>query len=237
MNCWICGDPAETGEHMIKASDLRYLFGHTTTKTPIYRRINTCPHELIQGVSSPKLKFRTRLCAHCNNARTQLYDKSWETFVSYLRNRSNPIQPGEVIRPVHAFQNGLRRGLLGIHLYFVKLTGCLILDAEVPIETESLANAILKSAAHPNIYLSFLAIKGRRFQNRAFVTPIQTMTVNGGLVSAQWFYFVGRIGVHITYATHVHLRSDKVHLWHPSSSTKTITLDEMNFSLAIAKSS
>lgn len=223
MRCWICGAEADTGEHMIKVSDLRDLFGHTTTKTPLYRKVNRERPEIVQGASSPKLKFQTRLCAYCNNARTQQHDKSWEALATLLRNRAVPIKPGEVVRPAAAFTGGLRAGLLGVHLYFCKLTGCLVRDGGVPLDTDSLAKAIQENTPHPNIYLGFLAVTSKRLQNWAIVTPVQTMFMGGKLVGAQWFYFVGRVGVHITYATHIH-RPDRANLWHPSSTSKTLTL-------------
>ncbi len=85
MHCWICGSIAETGEHMIKVSDLRDLFGHTTTKTPLYRKVNNEHPEIVQGSNSPKLKFQNKLCAECNNARTQLHDRSWEALAIDFR--------------------------------------------------------------------------------------------------------------------------------------------------------
>ena len=223
MQCWICGEQADTGEHMIKVSDLRDLFGHTTTKTPLYRKVNRERPEIVQGVNSPKLKFQTRLCAHCNNTRTQLHDRSWEALAKLLRNRAVPIQPGDVIRPATAFSGGLRAGLLGVHLYFCKLTGCLLRDGVVPLETASLSQAICANVPHPNIYLGFLVVTSKRLRNCAIVTPIETIVMGGKLVGAQWFYFVGRIGVHITFATHIH-RPDRANLWHPSSTSKTLTI-------------
>ena len=225
MDCWICGAQAGTSEHMIKASDLRDLFGHTTTTKPLYRRINRGLQEKIQGARSTKLKFNTQLCGYCNNTRTQPHDKSWEALATLLRERSPAIRPGEVVRPGRAFKNGLRPGLLGVHLYFIKLFGCLILDGKVPIDTQSLAKAILNNVAHPHVYLAFLAVTRRRLQKQAIVTPIETISINGNLSSAQWFYFVGRVGIHIVYAPEIHVRSEKVHLWHPSFTTKRLTLD------------
>ena len=227
MHCWICGSIAETGEHRIKVSDLRHLFGHITTKSPLYRRVNDEPPELVQGVKSPKLKFATKLCSVCNNARTQPHDKSWEALASFLRNRDVPIRPGEVISIARAFDGGIRPGLLGVHLYFVKLTGCLIRDGSVPIETDSLAYSIRENVAHPNVYLAFLAVTSRKLQNWAIMTPVETITVNNNLVGAQWFYFVGRVGIHVTYALHIHLGQNRLNLWHPSSSTETLTLGKI----------
>lgn len=229
MSCWICGAPADTGEHMIKVSDLRDLFGHTSLDKPLFRRMNSGPQEKVPGVRSEKLKFRTRLCACCNNARTQAHDKSWEALATYLRKRTPPIRPGEVVRVTRAFKNGprpgLRPGLLGVHLYFAKLTGCLVLDGGVPLDTQPLAEAILQNRPHPYLYLSFLALTDHHIHRQAFITPVETIKIGGDLSGAQWFYFVGRIGVHVTYAKAVHNRKKQVHLWHPSDSEKTITLD------------
>ncbi|MFH2135901.1 MAG: hypothetical protein ABII81_12135 [Pseudomonadota bacterium] len=210
---------------MIKVSDLKALFGHTSLEKPLFRRVDSGPQEKVPGVRSEKLKFRTRLCAYCNNTRTQAHDKSWEALAAYLRARKPLIRPGEVVRTTHAFTNGVRPGLLGVHLYFAKLTGCLVLDGGVPLETRSLAEAILQNRPHPNLYLSFLVLTSRRIQRHAFVTPVHTITIDGNLSGVQWFYFVGRIGVHVTYANALHNRKKHVHLWHPSDSEKTITLE------------
>lgn len=225
MACWICSDPADTGEHMIKVSDLKALFGHTSHDKPLYRRVNSGPQETVPGVRSEKLKFRTRLCANCNNARTQRHDKSWEALAIYLRKRNPQVRPGEVVRVAHAFDNGVRPGLLGVHLYFAKLTGCLLLDGGVPLDMRPLAEAILQNRPHPYLYLSFLVLTNRRIHRHAIITPVETITIGGDLSGAQWFYFVGRIGVHVTYAKYLHNRMKQVHLWHPSDSDRTITLD------------
>ena len=207
-------------------SDLRDLFGHTSQNKPLFRRVNSGTQEKVPGIRSEKLKFRTRLCACCNNARTQAHDKNWEALATYLRKRSPPVRPGEIVRVAHAFKNnGVRPGLLGVHLYFAKLTGCLILDGGVPLDTRPLAEAILQNRPHPHLYLSFLALTNRRIQRHAFITPVETITIGGNLSGAQWFYIVGRVGVHVTYAKALHNRKRQVHLWHPSDSEKTITLD------------
>ena len=227
MRCWICGNPADTGEHMIKVTDLEALFDHTTTHKPLYRRIDTGPQELVQGKKSEKLKFKTRLCAYCNNERTQPDDLSWQALAKHLRSRDPKVRPGEIVRVAKAFKSGIRPGLLGVHLYFLKLFGCLILDAEVPIDTQPLAEAILSRSPHPHFYLCFLAITNRKLQDQAMVTPVHTVEIGGAQSCAQWFYFVGRIGVHITFAPQIHPRSERVHLWHPSFTTRTLTLDGM----------
>ena len=225
MSCWICGNSADTGEHMIKAADLKALFGPTSQNKPLFRQINSNSQEKVPGCRSEKLKFRTRLCACCNNTRTQSHDKSWEALSTYLRKRNPLVRPGDVVRVSHAFKSGVRPGFLGVHLYFAKLTGCLVLDAGVPLDIQSLADAILQNSSHPHLYLSFLVLTDRRVHRHAFVTPIETIAVGGELSGAQWYYLTGRIGVHVIYAKALHNREKRIHLWHPSNSEKTITLD------------
>lgn len=134
MHCWICGDPAETGEHLIKVSDIRDIFGHITTHKPLFRKRGDERHELVQGARSKKLMFESPLCAACNNRRTQQHDKSWEALATFLRKRNPPLRPGETIRPARAFLTGCRPGMLGVHLYFAKHFGCLIGDGGAPVK-------------------------------------------------------------------------------------------------------
>jgi hypothetical protein len=45
MRCWICSDEADSAEHLIKASDLRALFGNVSQKNPIYFHTKCDFHE------------------------------------------------------------------------------------------------------------------------------------------------------------------------------------------------
>lgn len=223
MQCWICGDPAETGEHLVKVSDLRDIFGHITTHKPLFRRLGDQRHELVQGVRSKKLIFESPLCAACNNQRTQQHDKSWEALATFLRKRNPPLRPGEKVRPAKAFSTGLHPGMLGVHLYFAKHFGRLVGDGGASVDRASLAEAILGNVAHPHLYLSFMVVTSRKLSEQALVTPITVFRV-AGVEGATYYYFAGRIAVQVLLAPLIARKSDKLHLWHPSDSTKTIAL-------------
>ena len=54
MKCWICGDDANSGEHMIKASDLKSLFGHVTQMAPLYFHTDEKRNQPVAGIKSDK---------------------------------------------------------------------------------------------------------------------------------------------------------------------------------------
>ena len=225
MKCWICNADADSGEHMIKASDIRSMFGQISQKHPLYRRVDDAPRETVQGISSNKLKFVTPLCARCNNSRTQQHDQSWTALSAFLKKRRPAICPNAVVRLNGAFSSGLRKSMLGVHLYFLKLFGCLIVSNSIPINIQPFAHSILTGLPHPSVYLSFLAVSKSRLREHAAITPVDTKKFEGRIIAANWFYCVGRIAVNVTYAEAIRKRSSRVHLWHPSSYAKSIIID------------
>src|SRR5512145_2713797 len=103
MNCWICNDPATTGEHKIKHSDLKSALG-TRPKSPrFFYHDQTTRNLPVQGFHADLLKSASRLCAKCNNERTQPYDRAWEQLSDWLRNRNPSIKPSDVIRGNRVF--------------------------------------------------------------------------------------------------------------------------------------
>jgi hypothetical protein len=223
MLCWICGEPADTGEHLIKATDVREIFPHITTHTPLHRRKGVEPPNIVQGVQSSKLKFQSRLCGECNNERTQPHDKSWEALATFLRNRIPAIESGDVVDPAEAFQAGFRPGMLGVHLFFAKHFGCLIGDSDAPIDRSVLADAILNTKPIPHLYLSFIAIKTPGLAAEAIVTPLCTISL-ADVQATTYHYFVGRIAVQVVLAPCIERNINKLQLWNPADGIESITL-------------
>lgn len=211
---------------MLKASDARDLFGHITQALPIYLRVGDNPHEVVRGIDTGKLKFDSLICEPCNNARTSQRDRSWQVLSEFLRHSDTPILPGMCIRFGNVFPNARRESMLGVHLYFLKLFGCLVLQQKAPINIQPFARSLLRGVAHPNVYLSFIALPHPKFHSQAALTFIYTASVHDRVVLATWSYFVGRVAVNVTYVESVRTRSKNVHLWHPSSSAKSLIIGE-----------
>ena len=156
FKCWICGDVATTGEHKTKRTDLLAL-REPTQSNPAYFHDANRPNQLIRSLDAKVLKSTGRLCASCNNARTQPHDRAWEKMSKWIRVRRPALQPGNIVRANRIFMDNTKRQMLGVHLFFVKLFGCMIMesDKKIPIDTASLGDAILSDSAHPNVYLKF----------------------------------------------------------------------------------
>lgn len=222
MRCWICGDEANTGEHMIKASDLKSLFGNVTQKSPLRFHTALKRNQSIGGIKSDKLKYRALLCPRCNNERTQPHDNAWKQLSTHLMERKSAIRPGMLIRLDRAFPGSVSRSMLGVHLYFLKLFGCLITEYNIPIDINQFSQSILRGVPHPKIWLTLWT--GLHHPNIKHVgcSPVETAQVDGRVTYASWFYVVDKVAINIIYAEPNEHRKGLVHAWHPSTVGKRI---------------
>lgn len=222
MRCWICGNPADSGEHLIKASDLRALFGNVTQKNPIYFHTKDRRNQPVGGIKSDKLKYRARICSKCNNERTQPHDRAWEKLSNYFRSRQPPIQKGTLIRLNRVFPGAARRSMLAVHLYFVKLFGCLIAEHSIPLDLSTFSDAILRELPHPKVHLAFWAGLGDPSRKNVARSHVQTASLGGKIVYAGWFYGVDPVSVNVIYSEASEHRKGLVHSWHPATVGKCV---------------
>lgn len=222
MNCWICGKEGTTGEHRIKASDLRTFFGQVSQKTPIYFHTSVKKNIPLGSIKAERLKSTAKICNNCNNAITQPYDKAWEKLSTYLRENFPRISTTKKIDMTKVFPGASGQSLLNVQLYFVKLFGGLIVEHNVPIDIKSFAYAIQTQTAHKNIYLGFgprLDVVKHKFVG---VTPINAVNNDRETVFASWFYVVGDIAVDVIYSAQNEYMHVVRNSWHPSQSGKIL---------------
>src|ERR1700749_3259672 len=112
IKCWICGQVANTGENMIKSSDLRFLFGKPSTDKPLFFNATKIKNRRIFGLKADILKSPAKLCAHCNNTRTQESDLAWEEFSETFLTRHYALQPGETLVATKIFPEGTYQKML-----------------------------------------------------------------------------------------------------------------------------
>jgi 5-methylcytosine-specific restriction endonuclease McrA len=216
--CWICGGSGLTGEHKTKRSDLRDVFGTVTQSDPIYFHDNNRKNRLIGSLNAKPLKSPSHICANCNNARTQPHDRAWERLSAALRMRNPPIRSGTVVRADRIFAYNTAREMLNVHLYFVKLFGCHIVEGNIPIDTAKFGTAIIAEKAHPNVYLKFgvspMPITG---MSDIWTTPADC-------TFATWFYKVGEIAVNVMFAADGEKRNGLINAWHPKLGTNKLMI-------------
>ena len=224
MECWICGEKADTGEHRTKASDLRSLFGIPTQAKPLYFHTAKRKNVKVATLRAAELKFTSRLCNCCNSARTQPHDFAWQYFSETLRARQPPIAPGNLIRPNRIFFYDTARAMLRVHLYFIKVFGCQILEGKIPIDIAPFSNAILQERPHPNVYLAFGPTPAPAIARMAGGSDVVIAMLKDQCAFATWFYEVGNLSVNIMYAIDGEKRDGLVNAWHPHFGHKRLAM-------------
>lgn len=139
--CWICGSPANTGEHFIKTSDISRLGDGALRLT----HIASGKTVRVQGRKSDQLKFNTPICAFCNNQRTQPHDLAYDQLVNYIDKNSQEILRTERINLRAVFDKAHKQQQLNLSLYLAKHLGCKIADANLQVPPE-LSKAILSNS-------------------------------------------------------------------------------------------
>lgn len=226
MKCWICGDEANSGEHILKASDLSSIFGTVTTRAPLYKHTVKRKNQLIQGIKSDQLKFKARLCARCNNERTQPHDKAWEHLSAYLRGLPQPIPSGATFSVSKVFPGTEAQSMLNVHLYFAKLFGSLIAEHNLPIPIDEFAHAILNGVPHSKLWLAHWT--GLQSQPElAGGTDLNVATTLAGVAFATWFYIAGPAAVNVMYAKPGECRDGLIGAWHPSKFCEELTIRQL----------
>lgn len=221
MECWICEDEAKTGEHKLKASDLKAEFGKVTQANPIYMHTAKKKNIKINSIKkSNDVKSDALICAICNNSRTSEYDKAWEAFAKYLKKRLSE-KSIDTIKLEKVFPGNTKEQMLNIHLYFLKLFGCAIEEGNMPIDISVFRDSILENKPHPKVYISFGDSRGMTTGN----TDIHAKEYNGHISFATWFYVTESIAANIMYSDEAQIRKGLSNAWHPSTVTKRLKLE------------
>ncbi len=224
LKCWICGGDASSGEHKTKKTDLLSVFGKWTQANPLYYHDADRANQLVRGPKSDVLKSPSLICAHCNNERTQPHDRAWEVMSSWFRQNLPAMPTGSVVRATRIFPYDTKRQMLNVHLFFLKLFGCALLEAagKIPIDLEPFASAIMRGRAHPDVYLKFG--HGPAIVGRANLRNEQTSDKTHQI--AGWSYLLDGFEVQVLFAKSIaSIISEWVkatHAWHPRLGTNKL---------------
>jgi len=222
MKCWICGkENATTREHRIKASDLRSLFGAPTQASPLYFHTDKRRNKKVGSLKADILKYQHLICLECNSARTQPHDQAWQYFSEMLRSRLPPLQVGDTFRLNRIFPYDTRRLMRNVHLYFVKLFGCQIVEGAIPIDISSFAQAIIEGRPHPKLYFVLGRLPDMGFHVGGG-SDVHAALLDGKVAFASWLYQVNDLCVNVMYAEEWEQRQGLEHAWHPRSAEKRL---------------
>lgn len=220
VNCWICGQPANSREHRTKASDLRAQFKDVSQKSPVYLHTKARRNLQVGSIKkSSALKSEAPFCHDCNTTLTAPYDRAWEKLSEYLRTTTG-LKKGSAINLSRVFPGRTKQGMLHVHLFFVKLFGCAIQELGVPIDLEPFRVALLNGTAHPRVRIA-LGITDTIVTGSS---DLELASMNGRPAFATWFYVTGKIALNIMYVEPSERRKGLIGSWHPSTISKSLVL-------------
>lgn len=229
MKCWICGDIAKTGEHLLKSSDLRSHYGRVTPAKPIYFHTKQKRNSPLLSVKDKRLVCRAKICAKCNNDRTQPYDRAWEAFSSNVRNNWRAISKKGKIDLAKIFPGSSRQQALNVHLYFIKLFGCRIVENSVPIDIAKFSDALLKATPHDEVYLIVSETPPTAYHKIAALTEMHARNVGSVTQKAAWIYTVGPLSMKVGYLSKDASEMPWPNSWHPSKPGKILKLAKLKY--------
>jgi hypothetical protein len=199
------------------------VLGKPTQAQPFYYHDKNVRNRPIGSYRGDFLKSPTRLCALCNNQRTQPHDRAWERMSEWLRTRTPSVGPGDFVRAGRVYPVGATREMRNVHLYFTKLTGCHLIEAGVKFDQAALANSILSEKPNSYIHLKF-GISRAGLSIGMSDLNAATLASNGSLAFAVWVYSLEALVVHVMYAIAGERRDGLVNAWHPRSGSNRFVL-------------
>jgi hypothetical protein len=150
--CWICGDPADTGEHRRKRSDLvaRYGKSWTPAQQPfVIRGDGNTRWTRIQGPDDRRIVYEQMLCGPCNSTRTKRFDQAYQQFSAWVLDSAATLHERDAIDFADIFGEAYREKTLDLLRYFAKSLGCRIAHAD--IEPPAMLRQILTDASRTDV--------------------------------------------------------------------------------------
>jgi hypothetical protein len=197
--CWICGAAASSAEHKAKKSDLKAVFGEISQTDRLHLHDALRRNRHVGSFETHRLKWPRRLCEHCNTTLTQGHDRASEDISDWLRNRKPSIEVDMKVHATQRFPRDVHRKLLNMHLYFVKMMGCCLVEVSVPIDLVPFSRAILDNRAHPDLYLRFGRGKLMGHQQHVGLSDLVALKRNDVTVCAVCIYTVGPVAAQMFY--------------------------------------
>lgn len=213
--CWICGSPANTGEHLTKASDLKMFFPNVSQEKPAYLHNDKGTNQLVRSRKSKLLKSEALICNTCNSSLTQPYDFAWEKLSRYLFEHKKSIARSKNIRLKSIFHGSSRRSSVFIQLYFIKIFGCLIHETTHKELLDGFSFSLVNGVAHDDVEL-FFYYTGDWFSVGMSDLEVTYDNANNCVGRAHWIYSIGNFSIKVRYlhpkSSHLERRSG----WHPT---------------------
>lgn len=226
VKCWIFRvKDAKTGEHLIKHSDLRAVFGKPDQNQRFYFHDLQRANREVQSLRSDILKSPILICAGCNTTRTQPHDRAWEHMSRWLESVSRQFASAILSAATESFATTPSARCATCIFIFLKQLGGMILEGKgnVQIEVTPVADAIKNNRPHPEVYLQF----GR--SDGTVGRLVKCIKLETGHVLACLFYRVGAFTVNVIFAQAGGGWESLSATWHPRRSSDRFVITDFRW--------
>ena len=226
MECWICGDKGDSGEHLTKASDFNLIFPEVSQGKPVYLHNSERTNLLIRSKKSKHLKSKALICRNCNNSLTQQHDRSWERLSTYIYENWERVSKTNKVQLKKIFPGTSAESSKNIHLYFLKLFGCLLEETGHNDLASELAQCILTNEMHENVELFFFNTMSCSMVG---ISDLEVTYDNEHkyIARAHWIYSLGECSVKVRYLDTRSKDLERRSGWYPGRKTRTIRLHKI----------
>jgi hypothetical protein len=158
---------------------------------------------------------------------TQKYDYAWEALSRYLKDNWLVIVKDKHFFLDNVFPNDTKVNAIRVHLFFVKLLGCMIAEYGIPINISGFSNAVLNEKSHRDIFLTFIDASKLENDLGKFVdrTPIEALIEHGIIVhTAIFLYTLYPVSIRVAYLPTKPIRELRYKAWHPRQISNQVNI-------------
>jgi len=158
-SCWWCGAPADSREHKFKQSELRMNNGRGPWKgdAGVVHRGPDGRIRAIQGPDASTVKFGPTMCSNCNSARSQPFDRAYDTFIEYMSAHESAVGVDRRFRFSDIYGADWATKRCNLVKYWVKHVCCMASEHGISIPDDLISYLDDASAgAPPHIKLDML---------------------------------------------------------------------------------
>jgi hypothetical protein len=137
--CWICGQIADSREHIIKKHDLVRAYGKNFYSESTPAHVKDGKIKILQGPDSTRVKYQPNLCQKCNGTFSQPFDLAYDKFVDWFFQNEEFVLHNRFIDFQDVYGNGFEISQTNLFKYFVKSFGCRLTEAGKSVPSDLIA--------------------------------------------------------------------------------------------------
>ena len=197
--CWICGAIANSGEHIVKKTDLKRHMNNVSQSSPIHHRRIGQKKRPIGGFNAEALKHEKSICIQCNGALTQKHDEAWDKLSEYLNVTTLPR--GANVKLDSVFPSNAQEQFKFVHLYFAKLFGCKVNESELVLSTSDIAQSIKSDSECLPLYIKVSHSDNGKSDGYCASSDLEVFRETSGIIKyVHFFYTVGNYTIDVMYS-------------------------------------